>query len=91
MTDRYINRGTDPRIIGPWAGWVQQKLSFRAPMEPVHVLVAFPPYLSVAIPYRWKGVWFYATLRAGWRYDKNWRGYVADIIVKLRMTHVVPY
>lgn len=95
MRDFYVNRGSDPRMLGAWAGWVQSKLSFRAPMEPLSVLVAFPPYLSLAIPYpvtqdgRW--VWRYATVRVGWRYDTNWKGYIADVIVKLRMTRVVHY
>ena len=94
MTDRYVNRGTDPRILGSWGGWVQQKLSFKAAPEPLQLLLAWPPYLSVAIPYPWRARawgWRYATFRAGWRFDKNWRGYIFDIIVKLRMTQVVHY
>lgn len=91
MKDHYVNRGTDARILGPWAGWVQSKLSFKAQPEPASIMVGFPPYISIAIPYPWKGEWRYATLRAGWRFDKNWRGYIFDVIIKLRMTQVVHY
>jgi hypothetical protein len=94
----YINRGTDARILGPWAGWVQSKLSFHSSRPPKvaalrfgregHIAVLWPPFLSIAIP---KPNGRYATFRAGWRWDHNWGrgGYVADVIVKLNMRYPV--
>ena len=72
----YVNRGPDPRILGAWAGRIQSALSFKTRSEPIQVLVAWPPFVSLAIPYpriiagTWR--WRYATVRVGWRYDKHW-------------------
>ena len=97
---RYVNRGPDPRILGPAGGWIQSRLSFHSdnppkglsvPIGSGHIAVTWPPFLSVFIPYapkRW------ASFRAGWRWDRNWGrgGYVADVILKLRINNVVrPY
>jgi hypothetical protein len=54
----YINRGPDPRILGPLGGWIQSKLSFHSSTPPRvlrlgskgHVAVTWPPFLSIAIP-----------------------------------------
>lgn len=87
----YVNRGPDRRPLGEWAGWIQARLSFKSWWEPLHVMVAFPPYVSIAIPKLWTHPLRYATFRAGWRYDKNWPGYIFDVIVKLDFDRVVPY
>ena|SRR3989442_517373 len=97
MSD-YINQGSDPRALGSLGGWIQSRLSFHSSTPPEvlklggvgHVAVAWPPFLSIAIP---KPSGTYATFRAGWRWDPNWGrgGYIADLILKLHMTQpVVP-
>lgn len=99
----YVNRGPDPRA-GGWLGWVlatvQTRLSFHAAGPPANVIVpiggselmlAWPPFVSLSIAR--KGGRF-SSLRAGWRYDKNWApggGYIADVIIKLRMGHRVHF
>ena len=68
----YVNEGPDKRPLGKVGGWIQSALSFRSAWEPLHVMVAFPPYVSIAIPKLWTNPRRYATLRFGWRYDKHW-------------------
>lgn len=94
----YVNRGPDPRILGPVGGWIQRRLSFHSttppkglkiPLGSGHVAVTWPPFFSVFIPYAKKR---WASFRIGWRWDHNWPGYIADAIVKLRINNVVrPY
>jgi hypothetical protein len=89
----YVNRGPDPRILGPVGGWIQSRLSFHSSTPPKalrlgskgHIAVSWPPFLSIFVPYGDR----FASFRLGWRYDHNWRGYIFDGIVKLRIDHVV--
>lgn len=95
MSD-YVNRGTDARIlenipiIGPLSKWLQRALSFKSKTHPAHVMVCFPPYISIYVPIPFTSPRKYLSLRAGWRYDVNWPGFIFDVILK-RMDHVVPY
>lgn len=77
----YINRGTDKRFggtLGKIFGGLQYYLSFRARFEPAHIMFCFPFYISLAIPLLWtRNPERYFTIRAGWRYDRNW-GATAD-------------
>jgi hypothetical protein len=102
----YVNRGPDPRILEriPVIGWLavrlQNWLSFKSDKHPKgitllgrkdggHLALTWPPFVSIFVPY---GKNRYASFRAGWRHDHNWGGYVADVIVKLRINNVVtPY
>ena len=97
----YINRGPDPRILGPVGGWVQSKLSFHSDTPPKgvtligekdagHLAFTWPPFVSVFVPV---GGGRYASFRAGWRWDRNWGrgGYIADVIVKAIGHVVTPY
>lgn len=91
----YINEGPDPRArgwLGAVFGFIQTKLSFHSSCQPAHVMVCFPPYVSIAIPWFWL-LWSgkpmkYTTLRIGWRRDGNWNGFVADVVLKLREEQV---
>lgn len=97
----YVNRGPDARILGPVGGWIQSRLSFHSDTPPKgvslpigsgHVAVTWPPFVSVFIPLPFSDR--YASFRAGWRWDVNWGrgGYIADLILKLRIDNVVrPY
>ena len=96
----YVNRGSDPRLFGKVGAYLQTWLSFHAPGPPANrlfyigqteLLVAWPPFVSLNVA-RPRGR--FASFRAGWRYDKNWApggGYIADVIIKLRMTQRVHF
>lgn len=106
----YVNAGTDRRVggsIGRLAGRVQSAYSFKSATPPVkqaeerngvYIETATAPngrpHISIAVKRgtRW------ATVRFGWRYDKNWGdsgtlghnpdpeivgGYILDGVVKL--------
>lgn len=100
MSD-YVNRGPDPRILGPVGGWIQSRLSFHSDNPPKgitllgdkhggHLAVTWPPFVSVFVPLPFSDR--YASFRAGWRWDHNWPGFIADVIIKLRIDNVVsPY
>ena len=97
-TRDYVNRGTDPRIlehvpvVGPLSKGLQNMLSFRSANPPQavgvplkrrgHIAVCWPPFFTVATA---KANGRYWTFRIGWRWDSNWPGYVADVIVKTDM------
>lgn len=65
-----------------------------------HIAVAWPPFVSIFIP---RGDDKYFSFRAGWRFDQNWGdgnnpnepkiekpgGYIADVIIKTSIDHVV--
>jgi hypothetical protein len=65
--------GSDTRTFGRWGCSIQRALSFHSDTEPLSVLVCFPPFIAVNIP-MFDGT--YLILRAGFRYDKNWKGYL---------------
>ncbi len=97
----YVNRGPDERVadkvpILRWlAPWLQQTLSYHSTTPPKvkalwrekkggpgHVAVCQPPFFTMAVP---KSNGSYFTFRIGWRWDLNWPGYIADVILKTRM------
>ena len=86
----YVNRGPDPRILGPVGGWLQGALSFKRSTPPTKLIntprlvVCWPPFVSLALPGKGDTL---KTFRAGWRWDENWDGggYIADVIIKLRL------
>ncbi len=65
-----------------------------------HIALAWPPFFSMFVP---TGNGRYASVRFGWRWDANWGdgnnptempvehpgGYIADVIVKGKIDHVV--
>jgi len=89
MVFDYINRGPDKRPLGRVGGFLQGLFSwpFRGAHFPpwsfkvLQQQVAFPPFLALNVPYG-RSRWF--TFRAGWRFDSNYNGYIADIILKTR-------
>lgn len=108
MSDDYILRGDDERILGPAGGWVQKKLSFHSDQPPhsfmwrrgtsprqwkIGIEFSRPwllPFLLIFIPHRRvvdKPRWW--SFRMGWRWDENWPGYIADVIIKFRIDNMV--
>ena len=92
----YQLAGTDKRIggeLGKILGGLQRDLSFKSDTPParhaelignVILETTVAPngrvHYAVAVP-RPKGRW--ATIRAGWRWDHNYPGYIADVVIKL--------
>jgi hypothetical protein len=78
-----VNQGKDCRKCATIICWLQWRLSWNSEHEPhfvligkpdlIHVGVAWPPYIVFNAPSR-KGRWL--MLRIGFRYDRNWRGYI---------------
>ncbi len=93
---KYPNRGPDPRILGKVGALLQNLFSlpfmWLHGWVPVQLLVCFfPPFLSFA--FQWSRAPYFCTLRAGWRYDVNYKGgsYIADVIIKPKSTTLVHY
>lgn len=66
--------GEDRRLFGTVVCWLQRKLSFESDLEPISIVLAFPPYISINIPIPWWeksewGVHKVLNFRAGWRMD----------------------
>lgn len=87
-TLNYRNPGPDKRPLGRVGGVLQGLFSipFDWKHDPPKQLARvdksalyWPPF--VAINVRQDGKW--RTLRAGWRWDSNYEGYIADVIIKL--------
>jgi hypothetical protein len=68
--------------------WLQRMGSFKHPVEPLSLLVALPPFIVLNSP------WFRGrrlVIRAGWRYDKGWPGYIfPEAAIKI-LDHTVFY
>lgn len=95
----YQLTGTDKRIggeLGRILGGLQRDLSFKSDTPPtrraeyignVILETTVAPngrvHYAVAVP-RSSGRW--ATIRAGWRWDHNYPGYIADVVIKLNAT-----
>lgn len=80
------NEGSDTRLFGKWGCWIQQKLSFKCPMHPASVLICFPPYVAfnIYVPFA-PADRKYLSVRAGWRYDVNWGGFLfPEAILKMK-------
>lgn len=76
-----VNEGDDKRILGGIVCWLQRLLSFSTSMEPLSVLIAFPPYIAINIPIPFTkltiwGVRKVIHFRLGWRYDMNSHEYI---------------
>lgn len=80
--------GTDPRYFRTVVCGLQNAMSFKCDTEPLGIMLAFPPFIAINCPLpavlgrrlsvikgKPAGRW-YLMLRAGWRYDKNWKGYI---------------
>lgn len=78
-----VNQGKDSRLAGPVVCWAQRHLSWKSPHKPhffrfgrpAHTTlgVAWPPYIVVNSPNK-PGHW--RMFRIGFRYDRNWQGYI---------------
>jgi hypothetical protein len=78
-----VNQGRDLRVAGAFVCWAQRHLSWKSPHRPHFLLIgkpagrsiglAWPPYLVVNAPSS-QGRW--RMFRVGFRYDRNWRGYI---------------
>lgn len=67
------NEGTDHRILGPITCWLERHMSWQTKRAPMSLTVAFPPFIAVNI---WLPRGKYLVLRAGFRFDVNWSGYI---------------
>ncbi|HKW68000.1 MAG TPA: hypothetical protein VJP04_11975 [Terriglobales bacterium] len=78
-----IHQGNDRRLAGPVVCWLQRQLSWKAEREPRlsswgeqqrrFVALAWPPYVVYDSP---DGYGHWRMFRAGFRYDRKWRGYI---------------
>ena len=78
-----VNQGEGCRKLATIICWLQSHLSWNSEHEPhfvmigrpdrTHIGVAWPPYMVFNAPCE-KGGWL--MLRIGFRYDRNWRGYI---------------
>ena len=78
-----VNQGQDQRMGGWAVCWAQRHLSWKSERKPHFFLigrpkrtslgVAWPPYIVYNSPQS-KGRW--RMFRIGFRYDRNWQGYI---------------
>ncbi|HKQ85407.1 MAG TPA: hypothetical protein VJS43_01425 [Candidatus Acidoferrales bacterium] len=78
-----VNQGKDRRAFAPVVCWTQRHLSWKSPHKPRFFLLgktthtslgfAWPPYVVYNSP-KSKGQW--RMFRIGFRYDRNWHGYI---------------
>lgn len=79
------NEGDDPRLLGKIGCRVANALSWKSTVQPLSVLVCLPPYVAINIPLPFvPASRRYLHLRAGWRYDKFWPGYIFDFAIKAK-------
>lgn len=85
----YINRGPDKRPLGRIGGFLQGLFSLpfswkhTPPKKLVQIgksAIFWPPFIAINI--RQNQLW--RTVRIGYRWDANYEGYIADVIIKLR-------
>lgn len=82
-----INQGADRRLFPMPICWAQRHFSWKSENEPSFVSIgnaqrinlglAWPPYLVINW-YRGRDEW--RMFRVGFRYDRNWRGYIFPTI-----------
>lgn len=82
-----VNQGKDRRIAAPFICWAQQHLSWKSDHKPDFLLIgnpkgtsiglAWPPYFVFNSP-AGNGQW--DMFRIGFRYDRNWHGYIFPTI-----------
>jgi hypothetical protein len=78
-----VNQGRDVRVGAPVVCWAQRHLSWKSAHGPHFVLIgkptqtsvglAWPPYIVYNSPSS-DGGW--RMFRVGFRYDRNWHGYI---------------
>jgi hypothetical protein len=93
-----VNQGSDRREFAPVICWLQQRLSWKSEHEPYFTLIgkadgtqlglAWPPYLVFNSP-QGNGNWL--MFRIGFRYDRNWRGYIFPTVAAKRLSHPLRY
>lgn len=93
-----VNQGSDRRIGAPIICWAQRHLSWKSVHEPHFVLIghpdrtsmglAWPPYLVYNSP---DGTGHYRMFRIGFRYDRNWRGYIFPTLAWKRISNPLRY
>ncbi len=82
-----VNQGKDRRLAATVICWAQQRLSWKSNSKPDFLLIgnpkgmsiglAWPPYFVLNSP-DGHGQWY--MFRIGFRYDRNWRGYIFPTI-----------
>ncbi len=82
-TQGCVNQGKDRRVFAPVVCWAQRHLSWKSRRKPhffrfgkathTNLGFAWPPYVVYNSP-KSKGHW--RMFRIGFRYDRNWRGYI---------------
>jgi hypothetical protein len=93
-----VNQGADRREFAPVVCWLQRHMSWKSEHEPYFALVgksngtnlglAWPPYAV----FNWsngKGHW--RMFRAGFRYDRTWRGYIFPTVAAKQISHPLRY
>jgi hypothetical protein len=70
-----IDEGPDHRTLGWLVCPLQRLLSWTFEIEPLTIVLGFPPYLVLNVPI---GRHRFLMIRAGWRYNRGatWRGYI---------------
>ena len=93
-----INQGHDRRMWATEVCWAQRRLSWKSDHEPHFMLLgnprrtsiglAWPPYIVYNSPDgngRWR------LFRIGFRYDRNWRGYIFPTVALKRLPKPLRY
>jgi hypothetical protein len=93
-----VNQGSDRREFAPVICWMQRQMSWKSEHEPYFALLgksdgtnlglAWPPYVVFNIAasnHQWR------MFRAGFRYDRTWRGYIFPTIAMKRIAHPLRY
>ena len=93
-----VNQGSDCRKYALVICWMQRHLSWKSEHEPhmliigradrTHLGVAWPPYLVINSP-AGRGGW--RMFRIGFRYDRNWRGYIFPTVALKRVAEPLRY
>ncbi|HVJ04433.1 MAG TPA: SgcJ/EcaC family oxidoreductase [Candidatus Saccharimonadales bacterium] len=93
-----VNQGIDHREFASMVCWLQRAMSWKSDHEPHFFLIgksegtnlglAWPPYLVLNVPdknRRWR------MFRMGFRYDRNWRGYIFPTLAAKSIAHPLRY
>jgi hypothetical protein len=93
-----INQGQDRRIGATVICWAQRHLSWNSEHGPHFVLIgstegtsiglAWPPYLVYNSP---DGSGHWRMFRIGFRYDRNWHGYIFPSVALKRLSNPLRY
>jgi hypothetical protein len=93
-----VNQGSDHRVAATVICWAQRHMSWKSEHEPHFVLIgnpertniglAWPPYFVYNSP---DGSGRWQMFRIGFRYDRNWRGYISPTAAWKRVSHPLRY